>query len=588
MVSICHLENLVNPALVARDDQNPDLGAEKPASPGEYAHTSRHEVDTGAGTEADTDAGTEAGTGANTEAGSSGLAREGAGGASATHTGPNAAPSNQNVRQIHGAVIDATEFPEMWRDGALARLANRLAALHGAILPTEGLRIWLRGTGSVICVPADLSTIATVCFEKLTREVLQELADGAPEARGPGSGQEGMEPGAAPDEPTHGPARRVFSCTVTVLRDPTLSRAQAASPEGAGFPDDDDDLIPEEALVPQQASPSASPSTRTMRVFDAAAALKVLQQCTLGDSEHKERVVEIAARIRTLGGDRPLVGCDPEPDEVQRILLEEMPNFEAMIRHAIWPALMRAKASGVLRLPNLLAHGEPGTGKTRIARRLAELLGLPLFCLDMSAIDMAGAVVGTDLRWSGSREGEIFRLLVLGGATPPVANPLVVVEEIDKAGGYKGGERTAAALLTLTERSTACKFEDRSYPGVYLDASAINWIFTGNEIDLVSAPLRSRCTAYAIAPMTAQQRARAARTVVAEAVRDLQADGVEFDASIDDDLCERLSVLPLRQMRQTVDTAIGLALSARRRRLLADDLRPVGSELTQARLIGFS
>lgn len=324
---------------------------------------------------------------------------------------------------------------------------------------------------------------------------------------------------------------------------------------------------------------------RTTRIYaptEMTAALRAIRFA--GD---KGRADDLERKMQRHGGVLRYAGVPQHIDTagICADLSTEMPNFALVIEQVLRPALIRARLTGRLVLPRVLVRGEPGSGKSRLWRRLAELLELPFTLIDMSTIDMAGAIVGSDARWGNSREGEIFRLLTGGCGFPPVANPLVIVEEIDKAtDGHQFP--VTPALLTLLEPSTASRFEDRSVPGVYLDASAINWVFTANWVERIPSPLLSRCVDYEIDPLNSAQRRIAAHTVVREIVGAWRIDHIEFDDVIDEPTERVLAIQPLRQMRQCVDLAVSRALEAGRRRLEAADIVPMGAE-RERRAIGF-
>jgi ATP-dependent Lon protease len=118
--------------------------------------------------------------------------------------------------------------------------------------------------------------------------------------------------------------------------------------------------------------------------------------------------------------------------------------------------------------------GEPGCGKSRLLRRLAEHLGAALRRYDgASASD--NAFGGTPKRWSTA--APCFPLIAV--AELKVANPIVMVDEVDKASvGYYHGN-LAMALMPFLEKETAS-----AYPDVGLDIEA--------NLKL-PAPLRDRC-----------------------------------------------------------------------------------------------
>jgi ATP-dependent Lon protease len=84
-----------------------------------------------------------------------------------------------------------------------------------------------------------------------------------------------------------------------------------------------------------------------------------------------------------------------------------------------------------LEITPLLLLGPPGVGKTHFAREIALLLGTGMGFLSMSSLTAGWVLSGASSQWKGARPGKVFETLVDG----QYANPVMVVDEIDKAGG---------------------------------------------------------------------------------------------------------------------------------------------------------
>ncbi|MFT5967169.1 MAG: hypothetical protein ACI9ND_001082 [Yoonia sp.] len=160
----------------------------------------------------------------------------------------------------------------------------------------------------------------------------------------------------------------------------------------------------------------------------------------------------------------------------------------------IWQHLRASRAQGRsgLALPPLLLHGPPGTGKSTLARILAEQAQVPHIELDVGAGTAAFRIVGVEAGWSTRQIGDVVRLV----CESKTANCLIIINEIDKIGrgsSATSGTRTSMsdALLPLLERGTAARFRCPA-SGLDHDLSRINWIATANEISHVDPVLRSR------------------------------------------------------------------------------------------------
>jgi ATP-dependent Lon protease len=130
--------------------------------------------------------------------------------------------------------------------------------------------------------------------------------------------------------------------------------------------------------------------------------------------------------------------------------------------------------------------GEAGCGKSRMVRRLAELLDMRLRRYD-AAGSADNAFAGTPKRWHSATP--CFPLQVV--AELGVANPMVLVDEIDKAGvGFSAGS-LGMALMPFLERETS-----QAYPDPCLEVEAnlshVNYAMTANDVLKLPSPLRDR------------------------------------------------------------------------------------------------
>lgn len=142
----------------------------------------------------------------------------------------------------------------------------------------------------------------------------------------------------------------------------------------------------------------------------------------------------------------------------------------------------------------LLILGPPGVGKTAWASGLAEQLGVPLAVLAAAGLSDNRALEGTARGWSNC----IPCLPALVAADDRCANPLLLVDEIDKAGGSERGGDIRSTLLTLLEPETARRHWDACLHG-HLDLSWVSWVLTANHPGAVPVPLVSRCHVVEVA-----------------------------------------------------------------------------------------
>src|SRR5690606_26490350 len=105
------------------------------------------------------------------------------------------------------------------------------------------------------------------------------------------------------------------------------------------------------------------------------------------------------------------------------------------------------------------------------------------------------------------------------------ANPVIVVDEIDKASG-DGQYDPLGALYELLESETATRFVDE-FVEVPIDASGAVWLATANDPARIPEPLLSRLAVYEIEPPDAEGAARIAGNIYRE-IRDAHDWGRKF------------------------------------------------------------
>jgi len=227
----------------------------------------------------------------------------------------------------------------------------------------------------------------------------------------------------------------------------------------------------------------------------------------------------------------------------------------------------------------MLLLGPPGIGKTHFAREVAHLLGTGLGFVSMSSLTAGWVLSGASSQWKGARPGKVFETLVDGA----YANPVMVVDEIDKARGEHAYD-PLGALYSLLEHDTAHDFTDE-FAEVPIDASQVIWVATANDGHAIPEPILNRMSVYEIlAPDRDAARAIALRLYAS--LRNGHGWGERFDEAPSDAVLERMSELAPREMRRTWTAAFGNARLDGRDTIEVRDL-PEPSQVGKRGPLGF-
>jgi hypothetical protein len=215
--------------------------------------------------------------------------------------------------------------------------------------------------------------------------------------------------------------------------------------------------------------------------------------------------------------------------------------------------LLGRRRHGVVRLgfaPVLLV-GPPGTGKTRFAQRFSDLLGTPNTVINLAGMSDVKVLKGVTRGWASNRPSRMVEFIWQS----KVANPLFVLDEIDKAGAHtvNGGD-PQEALLDLLEPGNARRYQD-----VYLmtecDLSHCLYIATSNSLERLPEPLLSRLRPVFFPAPGPEHSAVIVRGVLGDMER---AWGLPAGAlTVSPRQMARLRGLPPRQMRRALLAGFG-------------------------------
>lgn len=246
---------------------------------------------------------------------------------------------------------------------------------------------------------------------------------------------------------------------------------------------------------------------------------------------------------------------------------ERFPNFQEFFEYLRSQFILAMVGDGVFRLDPILLLGEPGIGKTEVLLRLSNILKTGFLLQNMAAAQSGSLLSGSDIHWANTRQGALFELLVFGNT----ANPVVMLDEIDKVITHSWSSSPISALYGLLERRSAANFEDLSLPGVRIDASHVVWFAAANEERTIDPAILSRFRIFRIPAPTKAQMPVIIKSIYSDLL-ERESWGKAFNPDLPVEVLNVLEAVPPRNMRQIMEAACARAATDGRREVLPKDL----------------
>lgn len=352
----------------------------------------------------------------------------------------------------------------------------------------------------------------------------------------------------------------------------TLSLAGGTASPGAPAP----------LRAPSQ--PSVTVTGARLKVFSPSDAFGVLQRMpppAPSEGNNQQRRV-----LETMSADLGVRALTETPDgEPLAELYGRFPHFTPVLDYISRSLAMAAcgDTGKPVRIAPFLLRSEPGIGKTYFAQELARVLGAYFVERDLAVVSEAFVLSGMDSSWKGSKPGVVFEAVVNG----KTANPIICLNEVDKARVTGTHSSPLAALYSLLEPTSAERFQDEFVP-VNIDASAVVWVLTAND-GHVPDPILSRLEVFDIPRPTQEQCRAIAQSVWASISTKSLPAGHGFPAELAPEVLNAVSALSPRVMRKTLTKAVGEAAFFGRKELARADLDAAAASAASSggRSIGF-
>lgn len=164
------------------------------------------------------------------------------------------------------------------------------------------------------------------------------------------------------------------------------------------------------------------------------------------------------------------------------------------IQEMIAKWLSNPKASGKA----IGLHGNPGIGKTLIAKGLGKALNIPFVQINLGGLDDGCVLCGHSYTYSAAQPGLVVKKMIEAGSS----RCIMYFDELDKACKKHDVNEVYNILIHLTDPNTNQEFSDRFFQEINFPLNKVLFVFSYNSPELVDKILRDRLQEIEVKPYT--------------------------------------------------------------------------------------